>query len=77
MPLRDAGIAYKPPITAIGLSTKKNTSSGMPRRISRSATKPRPLADERSGREVSRNQEQDPPKVGLDDECKNEQHGER
>ena len=38
MPLTDAGIAYEP-MAAIGLSTKKNITSGMPRRISRSLTK--------------------------------------
>lgn len=38
MPLTDAGIAYKP-MAAIGLSTKKNMSSGMPKRIRRSLTK--------------------------------------
>ncbi len=38
MPLRDAGIAYEP-MAAIGLSTKKNTTSGMSKRISRSLMK--------------------------------------
>jgi hypothetical protein len=78
MPLRDAGIAYKPPDNCDRIKheeehKQRNAQADQPIRDET----PRPLAVERSGREVSRNQEQDPHKVGLVDECKNEQRGER